>query len=901
MKAKKKSTTKSKIKARRTSNSSSTGSKDSKTFTSSTNSIGKKLVVVESPTKAKTIRQFLGKDFVVESCMGHIRDLPQSSRDIPSNIKKEPWSSLGVNVDDGFKPVYCIPKSKLKVVSALREKLKGVQQLYLATDEDREGESISWHLVEILKPKVPVKRMIFHEITKKAISQSLEKVRDLKMDLVRAQEARRVLDRLVGYSLSPILWKKIAYGLSAGRVQSVALRLITQREHQRMLFQSSLYCSLLADVQKKGQDSFKIRLFSWKGKKIAISKDFHSITGKFLSEGKTLLLNEIQADEIRKKLLGYKDWKVEDVEKKIVYRYPSPPFITSTLQQDANRKLGLSSRDTMRIAQKLYEQGLITYMRTDSVQLSTEAVEQMRKYISKNYGKHYLPEKIPTYKDKKSKGAQEAHEAIRPAGEKLLLPSQSKLSGNELKLYDLIWKRALASQMVPSRQQRVQVKVNAGAGEAILAASGTSIEFAGFLEVYIESLEEGHEEDFLEGAKLPSLQKGDPLQLHTVEAKKHETKPPARYSEASLVQKMEKEGIGRPSTYANIISTIMDRGYVNKVQKTLIPTFTAFAVSKLLEDYFPQYVDLNFTSEMEESLDVIAGGDLNWRDYLSSIYFGKKGLKTQIEVESLKIQPEKARVIPFKSMKNFDFRVGRYGAYVCTQYDGKEVCATIPQGLYPGEVNEEKILQLIKNKVHGNDSLGKEPKTQLPVYLLNGQYGAYVQLGDVDKEAKNKPKRVSLPPNWLAEDVDLKKALFLLSLPKSLGSHSQTNEEIKMGIGRFGPYVVHDGDYRSIPKGTDLMSVGLSFALELVAKPKRGGRGRAKKVLKDLGQDDKGKKVQVLDGPYGNYIKYGTKNISLPEGTSIEDLDLKATLTLIKGGNASKSKSSQSSKKNKVS
>ena len=844
---------------------------------------GKKLVVVESPTKAKTIRRFLGRDFVVESCMGHVRDLPQSSREIPPDLKKEPWASLGVNVEDGFKPVYCVPKNKLKVVSALRAKLKEADQLYLATDEDREGESISWHLVEILKPKIPVKRMVFHEITQKAINRSLQEMRDLKMDLVRAQEARRVLDRLVGYSLSPVLWKKIAYGLSAGRVQSVALRLITQRERERMLFKSSVYSSLLAEVQKKGEQSFKVRMLSWEGKKIAISKDFNSITGNFLGEGKVLLLSKSQAQQIKEKLSALKDWKVEQVEHKKINRYPSPPFITSTLQQDANRKLGLSSKDTMRIAQKLYEQGLITYMRTDSVQLSEDAVGQMRQYIGKHYGKEFVPSTRPTYKGKKSKGAQEAHEAIRPAGEALLSPPESGLSGRELVLYDLIWKRSLASQMAPSRQKRVQVKVRAG--EAVFTASGTTIEFSGFLEVYREGKEEGQgsEDDFLMEQKLPPLKEGDPLQLSSMDVKEHETKAPARYSEASLVQKMEKEGIGRPSTYASIISTIMDRDYAHKLQKVLVPTFTAFAVSRLLEKYFPQYVDLNFTSEMEASLDVIADGELNWKDYLSSIYFGQKGLKNQVEVGSVKIQPEKAKVIELqalKDMKHFDFRVGRYGAYVCTQYEGQEVCATIPQGLYPGEINEDKVLQLIKSKAHGHDSLGKDPQSQLPVYLLNGQYGMYVQLGDVDKEAKNKPKRVSLPSTWQAEEVDLKRALFLLSLPKNLGPHSETQKEVKMGIGRFGPYVVHEGDYRSIPKDKALMEVDLVFALQLLAQPKRG-RGGAKKILKDLGYDEKGKAVQILDGPYGPYIKYGTKNISLPEGESAEGFTLQKALKVI--------------------
>ena len=867
-----------KMTVKRKKKSLSASSKQSRASNPSPSFKGKKLVVVESPTKAKTIRRFLGRDFMVESCMGHIRDLPQSSREIPPSIKKESWSSLGVNVDDGFKPVYCIPKNKTKVVSLLREKLKEVSQLYLATDEDREGESISWHLVEVLKPKIPVKRMVFHEITQRAINHSLEEVRDLKMDLVRAQEARRVLDRLVGYSLSPILWKKIAYGLSAGRVQSVALRLTTQREQERMLFQSSFYFSLLAKVQKKGEAVFQVRMLSWKGKKIAVSKDFDSMTGKFLSEGKAILLQDSQAKEIKEKLSAYTEWKVQEVEKKTVYRYPSPPFITSTLQQDANRKLGLSSRDTMRIAQKLYEQGLITYMRTDSVQLSTQAVEQMRQYIDKNYGPNFLPDKRPSYKGKQSKGAQEAHEAIRPAGEQLLSPSDSGLSAQELKIYDLIWKRSLASQMAPSRQKRMQVKVHAG--EAIFTASGTTIEFLGFLKVYKEGTEEGQEEDVWNEQKLPPLKKGDSLQLHSIEAKEHETKAPPRYSEASLIQKMEKEGIGRPSTYSSIIGTITDRGYVQKVQKALVPTFTAFAVSKLLQKYFPQYVDLNFTSEMEASLDVIAGGELNWKVYLNSIYFGKKGLKTQVEVESVKIQPEEARVIALQNLKSFDFRVGRYGAYVCTQYKGKEVRATIPQGLYPGEINKEKVLQLIKNKVHGHDSLGKEPQSQLPVYLLNGQYGMYVQLGDVDKEAKNKPKRVSLPSAWQDEKVDLKKALFLLSLPKVLGAHSQTGKEVKIGIGRFGPYVVHEGDYRSVPKEKNLMEVDLAFALELLAKPKRG-RGKTKKVLKDMGEDSKGKTVQVLDGPYGPYIKYGTKNISLPEGTSIETFTLQEALKII--------------------
>ncbi|MBK9323698.1 MAG: type I DNA topoisomerase [Bdellovibrionaceae bacterium] len=837
--------------------------------------VGIKLVVVESPTKAKTIRKFLGKDYVVESCMGHIRDLPQSAKDIPEKVKKEKWAQLGVNVDKNFEPLYCIPKDKTKVVRNLKDKLEEATELYLATDEDREGESISWHLLEVLKPKVPTKRMVFHEITQEAIQKSLKDTREIDFNLVKAQEARRVLDRLVGYTISPLLWKKVAYGLSAGRVQSVAVRLIVEREHERIRFKTSSYWGALATLKKEGIE-FEARLQNLKSQRVATGKDFDGTTGKLLTGKDVLVLDEEKAKTL---VQGIRSgaWVVSEVEERPATRRPAAPFITSTLQQEANRKLGLSSRETMQVAQKLYEQGFITYMRTDSTFLSNEAITASRNCIQGKYGDDYLPPKPRFYAAKKVKGAQEAHEAIRPAGTSFIDPDETGLTGAQFRLYDLIWKRTVASQMVDARQKQVSAKIQVG--EAIFGASGMTIEFPGFLRAYVEGSDDPEAELSEREVRLPALRPNEKVECLKLDPTSHETKPPARFTEASLVQTMEKEGIGRPSTYASVIGTIIDRGYVRRLGTALIPTFTAMVVSKLLSKYLPQYVDLGFTSEMERSLDNIADGDLELQKYLKSIYFGPKGLKEQVEAQGDKIDPEDARTIQLEGLEKYNFHVGRYGAYLTSQRDGQPVSASLPDSESPADITSAIAEKLIDQKINGADALGKDPKTGLPIYVLSGRYGPYVQLGDVDPE-NDKPKRSSLPPGVQPEDVSLQQALDLLSLPKVLGSHPGTGKEIKAGLGRFGPFVVCDGDYRSIPKGESLFDMSFERALELLSTPKKG-RGRSA-PLKEMGVHPVlGEAIQIFNGPYGPYIKSGKVNVSIPEGVTVDTLTLEQATELI--------------------
>ncbi len=848
---------------------------------------GKKLVVVESPTKAKTIRKFLGKEFIVESCMGHIRDLPQSAKDIPEKFKKEKWAQLGVNVDKNFEPLYCIPKDKVKVVKNLKDKLAEVDEVYLATDEDREGESISWHLVEVLHPKVPTKRMVFNEITKEAILKSLKDTREIDYNLVRAQEARRVLDRLVGYTISPLLWKKVAYGLSAGRVQSVAVRLIVERELDRIKFKKAEYWGVKTDLLKSNIQ-FESRLLETQGKRIAIGKDFDGNTGQLIGEKNIFLLNKNESERIVAEIKT-KPWNVQEVEEKPVNRRPSAPFITSTLQQESNRKLGLSSRETMQTAQKLYEQGFITYMRTDSTFLSQEAISAARACITKKYGKDYLPDQPRNYEGKKAKGAQEAHEAIRPAGQQFVDPDETGLSGVQLKLYELIWMRTMASQMVDSRQKQVAVKIKAG--DHIFTSSGMTIEFPGFLRAYVEGSDDPEAELSDREVRLPALKVGDSVEAKNIESTQHETKPPARYTEASLVQTMEKEGIGRPSTYASVIGTIIDRGYVKKQANALFPTFTAMVVSKLLKNYFPEYVDLGFTSGMEQSLDNIAEGDLDWEKYLKQIYFGKTGLKTQVEAQEEKIDPDEARTLKLMGLDKYTFHVGRYGAYLTGKRDGEDVSASLPENESPADITAEMVEKLIDQKINGADSLGKDPATDKPIYVLNGRYGPYVQLGEISDE-EDKPKRASLPPGILPENVTLEYAINLLTLPKDLGNHPETGKSIKAGLGRFGPYIVHEGDFRSIPKGTDLFSVDLKQALEMLSQPKKG-RGANRTPLKILGKHPvTSEDIQIFNGPYGPYFKVGKVNMSLPEGSSVDtvtfDDAVKVLEEKIKEGSAAK-------------
>lgn len=830
---------------------------------------------MESPTKAKTIRKFLGRDYVVESCMGHIRDLPQSAKDIPEKVKKEKWAQLGVNVDKNFEPLYCIPKDKTKVVKNLKDKLDEASELYLATDEDREGESISWHLLEVLKPKVPTKRMVFHEITKDAIQKALKDTREIDINLVRAQEARRVLDRLVGYTISPLLWKKVAYGLSAGRVQSVAVRLIVERELERIRFKKSSYWGVLAELAKDGVN-FESRLQQFKNQRVATGKDFDGLTGQLTAGKDVLVLGEKDAAKLSADLKSG-NWTVSDVEERPTFRKPAAPFITSSLQQEANRKLGLSARETMQVAQKLYEQGFITYMRTDSTFLSNEAINASRDCITSKYGKEYLTPQPRTYAAKKVKGAQEAHEAIRPAGNQFQDPDETGLTGQQFRLYDLIWKRTIASQMVDARQKQVSAKITVG--DAIFGASGMTIEFPGFLRAYVEGSDDPEADLAEREVRLPALKVKDAVKCMKLDPTSHETKPPARYTEASLVQTMEKEGIGRPSTYASVIGTIIDRGYVRKGGTALIPTFTAMIVSKLLSSHLTQYVDLGFTSEMEQSLDNIAEGELDWESYLASVYKGPKGLRAMVDNQEEKINPDEARTMSLEGMDKYKFHVGRYGAYLTTTRDGEDVSASVPDNESPADITPEIAEKLIDQKINGADALGKDPKTGLPIYVLSGRYGPYVQLGDVSPE-DDKPKRASLPPGTQPEQVDLQMAIDLLALPRTLGTHPGTGKEIKAGLGRFGPFVVHDGDYRSIPKGESVITITFERAMEMLSQPKKG-RGKAA-ALKDLGaHPDTGEAIQVFNGPYGPYIKSGKTNASLPEGTTVETVTLEQAIGLI--------------------
>ena len=820
----------------------------------------KYLVIVESPTKAKTIRKYLPKNYIVEASMGHVRDLPQSATDIPKDLKKEEWAKLGVNVDKNFEPLYVVPKGKSKIIRDLKKKLKECSAVYLATDEDREGESISWHLLELLKPKVPVKRMVFHEITKKAITKALDDTRELDEKLVKAQEARRILDRLYGYTLSPLIWKKIAYGLSAGRVQSTGLRFIVERERERMRFVRSEYWDIKAGLLASNKP-LEAKLTSVDGKRIAIGKDFDPESGKLIKDVKHIQEKEAKALEEK---LKKADWKVTSIEEKESKTNPTKPFITSSLQMEGIRKLGLSARNTMRIAQKLYEEGLITYMRTDSPNLSQEAINGARDSVEKLYGKEFLSEKPRNYAAK-TKGAQEAHEAIRPAGSEFKHPDEIGMDGKEKALYELIWKRTLACQMKEALKANMSIKIQAG--ECEFTANGSRIIFPGFLRVYVEGSDDPDKALDDKEVILPEMKEGDALKADTVEALFHETKPPARYTEASLVQRLEKEGVGRPSTYATIIGTIQDRGYVRKDGTALVPSFTGMAVCQLLEKYFSHLVDYSFTSEMENSLDGIAEGDVQFLEYMKSFYSGAKGLKKTVEKQDKNISPEESRTIHLEGEYGaVDIKVGRFGPYViaAAKEKGKEeIHASIPEEIAPADLKPSDVDELIEMSQRGPEPIGTHPDfDNQPIYVLVGRYGPYFQLGEVSED-NPKPRRASLPKGMSPRNADVDLAIKLLNLPRELGTHPESGKPILANVGRFGPYVMHDGDFRSLKKEDDLYTVELARALELLNEP-RGSRGA--KVIKDFGKVEAlGKKVKVHDGKYGVYIKAGTKNIAVPE------------------------------------
>ncbi len=829
-----------------------------------------RLVIVESPAKVKKIKQYLGDGYDVDSCVGHIRDLPGNKSEIPAAIKDKPWADYGIDIENGFKPYYVTIRGKGKVITQLKKKLKDADALYLATDEDREGESISWHLVEALNPKVPVKRMVFNEITKKAVQEAVDNPRDMDLDLVQAQETRRILDRLYGYALSPLLWKKVGGNLSAGRVQSVAVRLVVMRERERMAFTSAGYWDLTAHLDNGG--AFDARLTHVEGKRIAGGKDFGD-DGKLLPGKDVMVLDEQAAGALAGRCRDA-TWNVTDVDQTEKQSRPKPPFITSTLQQDANNRLNMSARDTMRVAQRLYENGFITYMRTDSVALSDEAIRGARTAIEQSFGKEYVPADPRFYKGKKDSAAQEAHEAIRPAGEEFVHPDKSGLDGQEKKLYRLIWQRTLACQM--ENERYTQTTADIEAAEARFRASGKVVTFPGHRAAY-----GGRSDD---DAELPPIAVGDQPTCQQVDADGHETKPPARFTEASLVQALEAEAIGRPSTYASILDVIQNRGYVQKKGKALVPSFTGFAVVGLLETHFPELVDTQFTAKMEQALDDIAAGQADWVPFLEEFFLGDDGLQAQIAERLESIDPEQARIIDIGPGNDFTIRIGRFGPYVESEMDGEKVSASLPEDLTPDELDAARVQQLLEAKMAGPQVLGTDPATGQPIYVLDGRFGPYYQLGDQEEGSKKKPKRASIPSKKM-EDADLDQAVFLLSLPRKVGDHPDGGE-VSTNIGRFGPYVAHDkGDgskpeFRSLADVQQVQHIGLDEALEILAKPKGGRRGPT--VLKELGaHPDTKKPVQILSGRYGPYVKHDKTNATIPKGTDPEAVTMEQAVKLI--------------------
>lgn len=872
----------------------------------------KSLVIVESPAKAKTIAKYLGSGFQVEASIGHIRDLPGGAKEVPSEYKGKPWASLGVNVDEGFEPLYVIPSDKKKHITFLKSALKDAKDLYLATDEDREGEAISWHLKEVLKPKVPVHRMVFHEITKEAIQAALQSTRSIDDGLVKAQETRRILDRLYGYDVSPLLWKKVRPGLSAGRVQSVAVRLIVQRERERIAFRSATYFDLEATLMTNQGESFVATLVSVNERKIPSGKDFDPATGR-LKDEQLLLLDEAQATSLRDRLKKA-SFQVLSVEVKPYTERPKAPFTTSTMQQEANRKLGLTAKDTMRIAQSLYENGYITYMRTDSTTLSKEAVNAARDLVRSQYGESFLYASERTYATK-VKNAQEAHEAIRPAGHPFRLPEslRDELSYDQFRLFDLIWKRTIASQMADARKRRVVATIKAD--DAIFQATGTTIEFEGFLRAYVEGSDDPAAELAEKERLLPAMKSDDQLDLKQLDFLSHTTQPPVRFTEASLTQALEERGIGRPSTYASIIDTILRRDYVFKKGNALVPSWTAFAVIRLMEEHFASLVDYQFTAEMEDYLDQISRNERENLAYLQEFYFGNDkleenfapggvGLKPLLEQKVAEIDPRIACSYPLIDTENavdapsdpIMVRVGRYGPYI----ERGEQRASIPDSMAPDELTVAMAEELLQKQQISEEPLGYHPENHKPIFIKQGRFGPYVQLGLPDDEEK---KNASLLRGMSPESLDLETAVQLLSLPRTLGVHPESGEPIVATQGRFGPFLKHGTESRSLPADVSVLTVSLEEAIAILAQPKAAGRGRgvAAAPLKTFDESPvTGKKIELRDGRYGLYVTDGETNASLPKDASGEDLTMEQALELLAARAAagpSKKKKAKAAKK----
>jgi len=853
--------------------------------------MGHALIIVESPAKARTISRFLGDDYIVESSIGHVRDLPGGASEIPKKYKKEKWARVGVNVDDDFKPLYVIPAAKKKQVETLKKKLKGATELYLATDEDREGEAIAWHLVEVLKPKIPVKRLVFHEITRSAIQQALESPREIDDQLVAAQEARRILDRLVGYEISPVLWRKLRPKLSAGRVQSVATRLIVAREEQRMRFVEAAFSRI--EARFGGEEKFSARLAELGRKRIAIGKDFDPETGAPKNE-RVLVLENPMATTLANELANA-EFTVDEVKEKPFTTRPYPPFMTSTLQQEASRKLRFNAQRTMRVAQSLYENGFITYMRTDSFTLSGEALKAARAQVRELYGDDFLPEKPRVYRSK-SKNAQEAHEAIRPAGERFHTPKSlsDTLDRDQLRLYELIWKRTLASQMRDATGVKTDVRISApttGNGSAVFTTSGKVITFPGFIRAYVEGADDPRADMPDKEKILPRLATGQVLSADEITATEHTTQPTPRYTEATLVKELEARGIGRPSTYATIIQTIQDRGYVWNKGQTLVPTFTAIAVVRLLEKHLPDLVDYDFTARMESELDAIAGGQRETVPWLKDFYFGgsnggsgrpimRMGLQGLLTETVEGIHPRDASKILIGTDADGQevvVRIGRYGPYAQLGEEGAR--ATVPDELPPDELTVDRALELIKKAEAGGRDLGAHPETGEEIFLKEGRYGPYVQLGE--NGGKTKPKMASLWPGMTTDGVTLEDAVMLLSFPREVGPHPETGEMITAQVGRYGPYISTAKENRSLPNHESLLSLTVEQAVELFKQPK-GGRRSAAAVLKELGPHPESKEnLQVKTGRFGPYVTDGTVNATIPKGSDPEALTVEKAVELI--------------------
>ncbi|MET0789603.1 MAG: type I DNA topoisomerase [Cellulomonas sp.] len=878
-------------------------------------SAGRKLVIVESPAKARTIAGYLGEGYDVEASVGHIRDLPQPS-ELPADMKKGPFGKFAVDVDNGFAPYYVVDADKKKKVSELKKLLKDSDELFLATDEDREGEAIAWHLLQELKPKVPVKRMVFHEITREAIQRALANTRELDDRLVDAQETRRILDRLYGYEVSPVLWRKVRQGLSAGRVQSVATRLVVERERERMAFVAADYWDVTGTfaVADTSEPSFTARLTSVDGQRVASGRDFLD-TGQ-LRAADVAHLDEARATSLVAGLADA-DFSVASLETKPYTRRPAAPFTTSTLQQEASRKLRMASRQTMRTAQGLYENGYITYMRTDSSSLSSQAIDAARRQASELYGAEYIPD-APRVYTSKAKGAQEAHEAIRPAGDHFRTPAQvaRELSGDQFRLYELIWKRTVASQMADARGQTASVRLGATAADGtdvLFSASGTVITFRGFLAAYEEGRDVSrYSEDAEEApaekddARLPKMAEGDPLSASDLTADGHRTSPPPRYTEASLVKALEERGIGRPSTYAATISVIQDRGYVTGRGQALVPSWLAFAVTRLLEENFDWLVDYDFTAEMEEDLDAIAAGDKDRVAWLTRFYFGdgsgnEEGEGLRDLVANLgDIDAREVNSIPIG--EGIVLRVGRYGPYLEDSAaepgeDGNPRRASVPEELAPDELTVAKARELLETQPEGDQVLGTDPVAGTPIVARNGRYGPYVTEVLPDPEidtslsaaaqkralaAAPKPRTASLFKSMSLQSVTLDDALMLLSLPRVVGVDPETGTEITAQNGRYGPYLKKGTDSRTLASEEALFTTTLDEALAIYAQPKRGRGATSAPPLRELGDDPTSEKpITVKEGRFGAYVTDGVTNRTLPRDLTPETITREQAVELL--------------------